>query len=113
MTWLCACSAPPASEGGFDSDNPASQLYAITRAGQTRDRSAVPELVPLLDSDDPAVRMMSIEALECITGQRLGYNPYGTWSERREATEQWQEAVRKGQFVSPPSPIPNTDERTE
>ena len=89
--------APPASRGGFNSDNPASKLYAIRRAG----RSDTPQLVEQLNSDDPAVRMMSIHALEQITGTRLGYHPYGSEADRRSAIEAWVQAVRDGRFESP------------
>lgn len=86
---LSACSGPPASEGGFDSPDPAAKLYAIVRAGESRDASATVDLIEQLDSDDPAVRMMAIAALERVTGQRLGYRPYDTLAERRMAIERW------------------------
>ncbi len=97
---LAACT-PPASEGGFDSPDPASKLYAIQRAGEQQDRAAIPDLVEQLGSDDPAVRMMSINALERITGERLGYNPYGSLPERQDAIEGWAAAVREGKFGAP------------
>ena len=90
--------APSASSGTFESDNPASRLYAIHRAGLDADASAVVPLVEQLESDDPAIRMMAINALERITGKRLGYNPYADRTERHEAIDRWIEAVRKGQI---------------
>ncbi len=93
---LPAC-APPASTGGINSDNPASKLYGITRADSLND---VPVLVEQLDHDDPAVRMMAIHALERITGERLGYNPYANLVERRPAVEAWEQAVRSGRFTA-------------
>lgn len=95
---LVSCSAPPASSGGFDSDNPASRLYAIQRAGQTREVSAVPDLVEQLDSDDPAIRMMAIHALQQITGKRLGYNPYDSTAERQPAIASWIAEVESGSY---------------
>lgn len=94
---LAAC-APRAEKGDFDSENPAAKLYAIRQAGDDKDAADVPKLVEQLDSDDPAVRMFAIEALEQITGTRLGYNPYASIEARRPALEQWQAAVREGQF---------------
>jgi HEAT repeats len=91
------CSAPP-SAGGFDSPDPAAKLYAIRRAGKERNRAAIPDLVQQLQSDDPAVRMFAIAALEKITGQRLGYNPYAPPDERDGAVEKWVQAVREGRF---------------
>jgi hypothetical protein len=99
----CVGCTPRASEGGFDSPDPAAKLYATHRAGEQRDRSAMPHLVEQLDSDDPAVRMMSIAALERITGERFGYNPYATLTQRRRATDRWIEAVRSGQFGASPN----------
>lgn len=96
---LIGCrSGPVVSEGGFDSDDPASKLYAIKRAGQNRDDSAVEHLVEQLDSDDPAVRMMTIIALERITGTRLGYNPYASIVNRQLAIDAWVNAVREKRF---------------
>lgn len=81
-----------ASQGGFDSDDPASKLYAITRAGENRDQTAVRHLIDQLDSDDAAVRMMAIMALEHVIGTRMGYNPYDTIENRQQAVEAWTQA---------------------
>lgn len=97
---LAACSPPPASEGGFHSPDPASRLYAIHRAGEQRDRRAVPDLVEQLDNDDPVVRLMTIQALDRITGTRLGYNPYAPPAQRREAIDRWVAAVHERRFTS-------------
>lgn len=94
---LAAC-APPASQGSLDSDNPAAKLYAIRRIGEAHDRSQIPGLVEQLDHDDPAVRLFAIEALERMTGTRLGYNPYASPPQRRPAVEAWVQAVREGRF---------------
>lgn len=96
--WAAGCSGPRASEGGFDSDNPAAKLYAIHDAGEKRDTDSIPHLVQALEDDDPAVRMMAIEALDRVTGTRLGYNPYDTLPERRVAVNRWVQAVDEGQF---------------
>jgi HEAT repeat protein len=88
-----AACAPPATEGGFDSANPAARLYAIEQAAREGDRSAVTHLVELLDSDDPAVRWMSIVALERLTGQTHGYHHYDPPQERREAVMRWVQYV--------------------
>ena len=74
------------------------QLQAVQQAGDTRDRTKIPALVDRLNSDDPAVRMMAINALDRITGTRLGYNPYASAAQRTVAVERWAEAVRNGQF---------------
>jgi len=94
---LSAC-APAASRGGMDSDNPAAKLYAIRDAGLSGDVRYVPRLVEELEHDDPAVRMMAINALQRLTGERLGYNPYASTAQRRPAVEAWVAAVREGRF---------------
>ena len=92
------CAAPRASEGGFDSPDPASKLYAIHDAGEKQETTAVPRLVEQLDNDDPVVRMMAVQALRRITGTRFGYNPYAPIERLREAIRRWTEAVRTGRL---------------
>jgi hypothetical protein len=92
---LAAC-APPATEGGFDSPNPAARLYAIEQAARDGDRAAVVHLVELLDSDDPAVRWMSIRALERLTGLTHGYRHYDPPAVRAEAVKRWVQYVESG-----------------
>jgi hypothetical protein len=89
VTMLATACAPRASEGGFDSDNPASRLYAIRRAGDQRDAAATPRLIESLESDDPAERVLAIAALERITGERLGYDPHASLAHRHEAVQRW------------------------
>lgn len=91
---------PRTSDGGFDSDDPGSQLYAIRRAGDQRDRSAIPHLIQALDSDDIAVRLYAINALERVTGTRLDYVYYAPQNERAESVERWAAAYEAGEFTS-------------
>lgn len=91
---IVGCAPPRASEGGFDSDDPASTLYAIARAGRASDWTAVNHLVEKLDSDDPVVRMMAAQALRRITGMQMGYDPYGSILDQKQAIQAWVEAVQ-------------------
>lgn len=100
LTVLLAGCGPKASDGGFDSDNPAAKLYAIRQAGESKDLSNVPRLVELLDHDDPAVRMMTIKALDRLTGERMGYNPYHSPQARYEAIARWEASVREGRWAT-------------
>ena len=102
LVMLAGCAGPAARRGGFDSPDPASRLYAIARAGRQRQGSAIPDLIESLESDDPAVRMMAIVALERITGTRMGYNPYGPWIDRQAAADAWADAWRTGRFQRAP-----------
>jgi len=92
---------PSAEEGGFHSSSPAAKLHAIHQAGRDGDQQAVPLLIEQLNSDDPAVRMYAINALNRVTGRRLQYNPYGTHAERAEGIRRWVEAYESGELNAP------------
>lgn len=102
---LSGCGQGPSlSEGGFDSPDPAARLYAIQRAGQTKDRSAVKPLIERLDSDDAAERLLAINALEQITGTRNGYDPYGTAQQRVPAIDAWTQYIKSADFIERTKP---------
>jgi HEAT repeat protein len=105
LAGLGSC-APAATEGGFDAANPAAKLYAIQRAGLREDRSKIPQLIEQLDSDDPAVRLFAIEALERMTGERRGYKPYDPPHRRAEAVDRWVQAHRP---ADPPDSADGSD----
>jgi hypothetical protein len=88
-TGLLAACAPSATEGGFESANPAARLYAIERAAEQDDQSAVPHLVEQLDADDPAVRFLAITALERLTDETFGYQYYDPPWQRQAAIDRW------------------------
>ncbi|MHC4414531.1 MAG: HEAT repeat domain-containing protein [Planctomycetota bacterium] len=95
---LLGSCAPAATEGGFDSANPAAKLYAIEQAARAGDSSAAARIVEQLDSDDPAVRMLAIAALERLTGETYGYRYYDPPYLRRAAVERWVGAVKSGRL---------------
>ncbi len=92
---LCSC-GPSATEGGFDAPNPAARSVALERAVRTGDLSAVPKIVQLLDSDDPAIRMLAIDALQRLTGETYGYRHHDPSYVRQAAIQQWVTAVKSG-----------------
>jgi hypothetical protein len=98
LTILAGCAPTSAGKGGFHADDPGSKLQAIMRAGSTQDRSALHNLVEQLDSDDPVVRMMTIIALQQITGDRMGYNPYASVVERQPAIDRWAQVARQERY---------------
>lgn len=89
---LFACSQPSMT-GGFDSPNPAAKMHATIQAVRMGDRSAVRQIVEQLDSDDPAVRLLAIMALERLTGQTLGYEHEAPKWDRDAAIERWVRTV--------------------
>lgn len=87
-----ACLTPP-TENSFDSPDPAAQLPAILKSSQSLDPASIPHLVRLLTSEDPAVRLLAIDALGTITGQSLGYRAWDPPGQRAAAIERWQRVV--------------------
>lgn len=76
---------------GFDSPEPAARMRAAASAAGERDRSAIPHLITLLDSDDPATRLVAIRSLERVTGQTLGYDHAAPAAAREASVERWVE----------------------
>lgn len=83
------CETPP-PETSFASNDPSARTRAIAKATRERDQSAVPDLIELLDSDDPAIRMLSIGALEDLTSRRFGYDHAAPRLERLKSIETWE-----------------------
>lgn len=48
----------------------------------------------MLASDDPATRLLAIEALDRVTGERLGYDAADPPERRRETLNRWAAWVR-------------------
>lgn len=105
--------APPATEGGFESPNPASRMYAVERAAQTRDYTAIKDIIEQLDADDPGLRMLAINALERLTGRTYGYHHYDPRPERDAAIRRWQAAYEAGELDAPAHPTSAATENTE
>lgn len=87
--------APAAMDGGFESGNPSARVYAAERAAETGDRTAIPHLIEMLDSDDPAERFVAIGALERLTGHTLGYGYADPPAQRREAVKRWVDSAEE------------------
>lgn len=86
----------PSMPRGFDSPEPAVRIDAVVSAAAKGDRRAARDLIRVLDSDDPAARMLAIRALERITGETNGYDYAAPESQRREAVRRWQEWEAEG-----------------
>jgi len=80
----------PTLEPAFDSPAPSKRLDAIVDAAAQDDRSTIPPLIEMLDSDDPAERMLAIRALERISGGlTFGYRYADPEWLRRESVNRW------------------------
>lgn len=76
----------------FDSPEPAARNAAIVlAAGEPSGDKALPDLVRMLESDDPATRLLAIVTLERKAGTRLGYNYEAPPSRRAPAVMAWRE----------------------
>ena len=76
-------------EIAYDSPNPQARVQALARSARDGDPGAVPEMITMLGSDDPAQRLLAIHALERETGQTLGYVHYAPERERLAARDRW------------------------
>jgi len=83
---LGACGSVP---HGYDSPDPAERFGAAVAGAKSDDPRAVPELIKLLGSDDPAIRLASSHELEKITGRTMGYNHADPEVQRRKAIAEW------------------------
>ncbi len=97
---LVSCSAPP---GGFAADDPGSRIASAKDAARENDASAIPELIEMLDSDDPAARLVAIRTLERLTGQTLGYDHAARPFKRDQAVKQWVHWYESGGEMDPKS----------
>jgi hypothetical protein len=107
----CAGDGPTVS---LKSDDVAGRIPAMKRAAGRHDRSAAPELVAALGSDDPAERMFAIRALREITGQTFGYNYYEDDAGRAPALQRWKDWLSPrppatGPATGPAATMPKPD----
>jgi len=79
---------PPRAES-FDSIDPVERTMAIERAARSRDQTAIPDLIRQLDSQDAAIRMLTIATLRDLTGQDLGFDPTARAADREVAIVRW------------------------
>jgi hypothetical protein len=91
-----ACTAPRPAPNIADAD-PTVKIAGMMQAVRNQDRSALPALVEQLNSDDPAVRMFAIGALEKFAGGRFGYEYYLDEERRKPSLAKWQEWLKEQQ----------------
>lgn len=74
-------------------------MHAASQAAAAGDTSAIPVLVEMLASDDPAERMVAIGTLERLTGERRGFFAAASPKSRAEAVARWYAWLESGQPV--------------
>ncbi|TVQ59397.1 MAG: hypothetical protein EA379_11140 [Phycisphaerales bacterium] len=87
---LLAGCALPEQEAGFESSDPQARLLALQRAAASGDTSRIPEIIGMLESDDPGIRMLANATLERMTGESAGYDHAAREHERRAAIDRWE-----------------------
>src|SRR3954466_4792664 len=98
--FIGGCSAPPPVIEVSNPD-PSGQIPAMKQAVREHDLKVVRQLVKDLDSDDPAVRLFAIHALQELTGERYGYDYYADEVQRQPALVRWQEWLAQKEGKSP------------
>lgn len=88
--FVTGCSGPPL-QPGFESVDPQERTAALLKAARAGDSSATPELIIMLDSSDPAERMLADEALKRLTGQDFGYRHYDPAWKRQPSVDAWKD----------------------
>ena len=96
---MMGCTAPRPAPNIADAD-PTVKIAGIKQAVARKDRASLPALVEQLDSDDPAVRLFALGALERFAGQRFGYEYYFDEEQRKPSLAKWREWL-KGQMEAP------------
>lgn len=73
----------------FDSALPQDRLAAVAEARRTGDLGAVAQLIEMLSSDDPLIRLVASDTLKRLTNEDFGYDPGAPDADRRAAAERW------------------------
>jgi HEAT repeats len=96
-----SCTAPQPAPDIKDPEA-AIKIAGIRQAAARKDRSVLPALVAALDSDDPAVRLFAIEALQRFAGERFGYEYYYDEELRKPSLARWQAWLKQQTDVQKP-----------
>ncbi|HUX02308.1 MAG: HEAT repeat domain-containing protein [Phycisphaerae bacterium] len=70
-------------------DNPRVQVNTIYQVVRADDRTLVPELITLLESEDEGVRFFAASALHKLTGRDFGFHRARSSAERERIIGQW------------------------
>lgn len=73
----------------YDSPEPGARNAAIVSSAAAGRRQDIPNLVRMLESDDPTTRVLAIRTLERLTGETFNYDPHAAAFERAPAVAQW------------------------
>ena len=85
---ISGCTAPREALVVTNPD-PSIKIPAIKASVQSKDMSAVVQMVKDLESDDPAVRFYAIGGLQRLTNETFGYQYFADDGQRAAAVEKW------------------------
>ena len=71
------------------------KVQAMRVAAEEKDLTTAPQLVKDLESDDAAIRLYAIKALQKMSGQNFGYVYYADAEKRRPAVARWRTWVQQ------------------
>jgi hypothetical protein len=94
--WAGGC-APPAPRPDVAHPDPSVRIPGMVTAVRREQEQSLPQLIESLDSPDPAVRLFAIQALQRLTGQRLGYEYFHDEAERQPAVQRWRRWLEQQQ----------------
>ena len=73
----------------FEAPDAGSRIRAVITTAQQPTQEDLTQMVRALGSDDPALRSLSIAALQRTAGDRFGYDAWAPEPERRAAIDRW------------------------
>lgn len=88
LALLASCAAPE-PRADWNSDDPSERIMALEQSMRSPRRADVPHVIAMLDSADPAARMLAARHLERLTGETRGYDHAANVWEREEAIDRW------------------------
>ena len=88
----------PLSLADLDNPDPVVKFRAFKWAGDSKEESAVPQLVDMLEDEDDSVRFFAIQTLRRITGTDNGYDYKAAPHRRAEAVKRWREYLKQRQI---------------
>jgi hypothetical protein len=84
---LVGCGSRPVPD--VSDPDPAAKVPGMHKAVREKSLANAGQLVGDLSSEDPAVRLYAINALQRLTGQTFGYVYYASQEQREPAVGQW------------------------
>lgn len=91
---LCLSCQAPRPQPVVNSEDVDLKIIAMKQAAAKKDLSVAPQMVDNLESDDAAVRLAAITALEKLAGERFGYEYYMDADQRKPSMARWREWLK-------------------